>query len=163
MGLAVDLAGEIIEGSNVNNLTVTLAGGNTIYLKGADRPDTMRGVSLKHCVLDEYAFMKPNVWDSILRPALSDKKGSAIFISTPEGRNHFYDVYMGAYTGAWADWKAWTGFRSEPALPSPKSHDHAVAAPEERSVNCAGSPTTGDSGETSKAASRGSSEISKTT
>lgn len=106
--LLFDLAGEIIEGSNVNNLTITLAGGNTIYLKGADRPDTMRGVSLKHCVLDEYAFMKAGVWDTILRPALSDKKGSAIFISTPEGRNHFYDIYMGAYTGAWSGWRAWT-------------------------------------------------------
>ena len=101
-----ELAGEIVEGSNINNLTITLAGGNTIYLKGADRPDTLRGVSLKYLVMDELAFMKQDVWEAILRPALSDLKGKALFIGTPEGRNHFYDMWMGGYSGAWDDWQA---------------------------------------------------------
>lgn len=98
-----DIAGDIIEKSHVNNLEITLAGGNVIYLKGADRPDTLRGVSLKHLVLDEYAFMKPDVFESILRPALADCQGSAIFIGTPEGRNHFYDIFEGS--NDWADWE----------------------------------------------------------
>lgn len=102
-----ELAGEIIVGSNVNNLTIELAGGNTIYLKGADRPDTLRGVSLKYLVLDEYAFMKKDVWEAILRPALSDQMGHALFIGTPEGRNHFYDLYCGA-AAEWDGWSAWT-------------------------------------------------------
>jgi len=101
-----ELAGDIVEASNVNNLTITLAGGNTIYLKGADRPDTLRGVSLKYLVCDEMAFMKADVWEAILRPALSDKKGHALFIGTPEGRNAFYDMYAGAQH--WEDWRAWT-------------------------------------------------------
>jgi predicted phage terminase large subunit-like protein len=100
-----DIAGDIIERSHVNNLEITLAGGNTIFLKGADRPDTLRGVSLKHLVLDEYAFMKPDVWEAILRPALADKKGSMMAIGTPEGRNHFYDLYTGAM-----DWDDWNHF-----------------------------------------------------
>lgn len=99
-----DIAGDIIEKSHVNNLEITLAGGNTIYLKGADRPDTLRGVSLKHLVMDELAFMKPDVWESILRPALADRKGSAIFIGTPEGRNHFYDLFVGGRE--WPDWNS---------------------------------------------------------
>ena len=99
-----DIAGDIIEKSHVNNLEITLAGGNTIYLKGADRPDTLRGVSLKHLVMDELAFMKPDVWESILRPALADRKGSAIFIGTPEGRNHFYDLFVGGRN--WPDWSS---------------------------------------------------------
>ncbi len=103
-----ELAGEIIESSNINNLEIVLAGGNKINLKGADRPDTLRGVSLKHLVLDEYAYMKPDVWEAILRPALSDRKGSAIFISTPDGRNHMYDMYISAMSGQWSTWKAWT-------------------------------------------------------
>ena len=102
-----EMAGEIIVGSNVNNLTIELAGGNTIYLKGADRPDTLRGVSLKYLVLDEYAFMKKDVWEAILRPALSDQLGHALFIGTPEGRNHFYDLYCGA-AAEWDNWNAWT-------------------------------------------------------
>jgi predicted phage terminase large subunit-like protein len=96
-----DIAGEIIERSHVNNLEITLAGGNTIFLKGADRPDTLRGVSLKYLVLDEYAFCKPDVFDNILRPALADKQGDLLAIGTPEGRNHFYDMYQGA-----DDWEA---------------------------------------------------------
>jgi predicted phage terminase large subunit-like protein len=102
-----ELAGDIIVGHNVNNLTITLAGDNTIYLKGADRPDTLRGVSLKYLVMDEYAFMKQDVWDAILRPALSDMQGEALFIGTPEGRNHFYDMYEAGALNK-KGYKSWT-------------------------------------------------------
>ena len=53
----------------------------------------MRGVSLKFLVMDEYADMKPEVFEQILRPALADQKGCAMFIGTPMGRNHFYELY----------------------------------------------------------------------
>jgi len=120
-----ELAGEIIEGANINNMTLTLAGGNTIYLKGADRPDTLRGVSLKYLVMDELAFMKQDVWEAILRPALSDLKGKALFIGTPEGRNHFYDMYMGGYSGSWKDWKAWQFTSRDNPFMDPEEIDHA--------------------------------------
>ena len=100
-----DIANDIIERSHINNLEITLAGGNTIYLKGADRPDSLRGVSLKHIVLDEYAFLMPDVFESILRPALADQKGTMIAIGTPEGRNHFYDMFTGSDS-----WEGWENF-----------------------------------------------------
>jgi predicted phage terminase large subunit-like protein len=56
-------------------------------------------------VLDEAAFIKPDVFNNILRPALSDRMGSCIFIGTPEGRNWFYDLYEGA--GEWEDYERW--------------------------------------------------------
>jgi predicted phage terminase large subunit-like protein len=118
-----DIAGDIIEKSHVNNLEITLAGGNTIYLKGADRPDTLRGVSLKHLVMDELAFMKPDVWESILRPALADRKGSAIFIGTPEGRNHFYDLFIGGRT--WPDWNSFHFTSFDNPLVDPAEIEHA--------------------------------------
>ena len=102
-----DLASPIIKGQNVNNLTITLINGATISLKGADRPDTMRGVSLKFLVMDEYADMKPDVWEVILRPALTDQKGRAVFIGTPQGRNHFYDLYQYAEIGDDDTYRAW--------------------------------------------------------
>ena len=74
-------------------LQIKLINGATISLKGADRPETMRGVSLKFLVMDEYADMKPEVFEQILRPALADQKGCAMFIGTPMGRNHFYELY----------------------------------------------------------------------
>ena len=99
-----DIAGDLISWSNVNNLEMDIAG-NRIHLKGSDRPDSLRGVSLKHLVLDEAAFIKPDVFNNILRPALSDRMGSCIFIGTPEGRNWFYDLYEGA--GEWEDYERW--------------------------------------------------------
>lgn len=105
--LLLDLGSPVIQSSHVNNMQVKLINGATISLKGADRPETMRGVSLKHVVLDEYADFKPEVWEQILRPALADQKGTAIFIGTPMGRNHFYDLYKYAELSEDDDWKAW--------------------------------------------------------
>ena len=118
-----DIAGDIIERSHVNNLEITLAGGNTIFLKGADRPDTLRGVSLKHLVLDEYAFMKPDVWEAILRPALADRKGSMMAIGTPEGRNHFYELFTGA--DEWPDWDNFHYTSFDNPLVDPAEIEHA--------------------------------------
>jgi phage terminase large subunit-like protein len=88
----LELAHPVITGSHVNNMQVKLINGSTISLKGADRPETMRGVALKFLVLDEYADIKPQVFEQILRPALADLKGKTVFIGTPKGRNHFYDM-----------------------------------------------------------------------
>jgi len=89
----MELGHSVIASSHVNNLQIKLVNGATIALKGADRPETMRGVSLRFLVMDEYADMKPEVWEQILRPALADQKGDALFIGTPMGRNHFYELY----------------------------------------------------------------------
>ena len=84
-------------------LTVYLISNSTISLKGADRPDSLRGRGLDLIVLDEYASMRPDVWTKVLRPALSDRRGRALFIGTPKGRNHFYDLFMSAKgKAAWA-------------------------------------------------------------
>lgn len=95
----MELGHPVIAGSHINNLQIKLVNGATISLKGADRPETMRGVSLKFLVLDEYADMKPDVFEQILRPALADQKGCAMFIGTPMGRNHFYELYKYAELG----------------------------------------------------------------
>ncbi len=95
----LEIGHSVIVSSHVNNLQFKLINGSMISLKGADRPETMRGVSLKFLVMDEYADMKPEVWEQILRPALADLKGDALFIGTPMGRNHFYDLYQHGMSG----------------------------------------------------------------
>ena len=97
----------VIATSHVNNLQIKLVNGTTISLKGADRPETMRGVSLKFLVMDEFADMKPEVWEQILRPALADQKGDALFIGTPMGRNHFYDLFQYANISKDPHWEGW--------------------------------------------------------
>jgi phage terminase large subunit-like protein len=94
--LLKDLGKEVIQSTLENQAIMTLINGRKIEIKGADRPDSLRGVGLSYVVLDEYAFMKPDVWEKILRPTLSKVEGSALFIGTPEGKNHFYHLYMQA-------------------------------------------------------------------
>lgn len=61
--------GGVIESTIENTAVMTLVNGRRISIKGADRPDSLRGVGLSYVVLDEYAFMKPDVWSMIIRPA----------------------------------------------------------------------------------------------
>ena len=84
---------EYIAKTNETALTLSLLNGSTISLKGAEKPDNLRGRSLDFVVLDEFADMRPQAWYEVLRPSLSDRVGSAVFIGTPKGRNHFYDLY----------------------------------------------------------------------
>ena len=91
-----ELGDGLIAAAHENTAVLTLVNGRKIYLKGSDRPDSLRGVGLAYVVLDEYASMKPNVWEQIIRPTLADVRGGALFIGTPAGKNHFYDVYQDA-------------------------------------------------------------------
>tara|TARA_R110002111_G_scaffold60020_1_gene100531 strand:+ start:416 stop:1666 length:1251 start_codon:yes stop_codon:yes gene_type:complete len=92
-----DLGKDLIAQAYENTAVLTLINGRKIYLKGSDRPETLRGVGLSYVVLDEYASMKPQVWEQIIRPTLADVKGGALFIGTPAGKNHFFDLYKDAF------------------------------------------------------------------
>ena len=103
----MDLGRDVIQSSHVNNMDITLINGAKIYVRGSDRPDTLRGVSLTFLVLDEVADIKSETWEKVLRASLSDKKGSALFIGTPKGRNWFYDMYNLGKTEEDTEWKSW--------------------------------------------------------
>lgn len=84
---------------------VTFPGGGAVQVKSADNPDSLRGRGLDYVVLDEAAYIPERAWTEALRPALSDRKGGALFISTPSGRNWFYRLYMrGMDGGLWGEW-----------------------------------------------------------
>jgi hypothetical protein len=88
---------------NEGDLSVTIkSNGTVIRIFGADNPDAMRGVRLDGAVIDEVAQIKPTVWEDILQPALSDRKGWALFIGTPQGVNLFSELYFRA--DALNDW-----------------------------------------------------------
>lgn len=90
--LLMKLAQPLIEHINVNEGMITLINGVQIAIKGSDRPDTLLGVGLWYVILDEFASMKAEVWERVLRPTLTDVRGRALFIGTPAGRNHFYEL-----------------------------------------------------------------------
>lgn len=105
-GVLKEMAKDIIEKTHENDLSITLINGRTIEIKGSDRPDTLRGASLAYVVMDEYATMKPEVWDMIIGPALADTRGDALFIGTPDGKNHFYDLWVEAGKEESDEWEA---------------------------------------------------------
>jgi len=79
---------------NEAELTITLKNGSRICLRGADNPDSLRGVGIDFLVMDECADIPEHAWTSTLRPTLSDTQGHAMFIGTPKGMNWFYDLYQ---------------------------------------------------------------------
>ena len=105
--LLLDLGRDVIQSSHVNNLDITLINGARIYVRGADRPDTLRGVSLTYAVLDEVADIKPEAWEQVIRASLSDKKGRGLFIGSPKGRNWFHDLWKLGQDEQDSDWKSW--------------------------------------------------------
>lgn len=82
--------------SEVDSLVRFTHNGAVVRIYGADNPDSMRGVRLDGCVVDEVAQIKPAVWEEILRPALSDRAGWAWFIGTPKGVNLFSELFFAA-------------------------------------------------------------------
>src|SRR5580692_2936254 len=88
---------------NETDLRIELVSGGTICVKGADNYDSLRGDGLDFLVLDEYASIAPEAWTEVLRPALADRQGRALFIGTPQGFNHFHELVERAAT--LPDWK----------------------------------------------------------
>jgi hypothetical protein len=88
---------------NETDLRIELTSGGTICVKGADNYDSLRGDGLDFLVVDEYASIAPEAWTEVLRPALADRLGRALFIGTPQGFNHFHELVESTETRP--DWK----------------------------------------------------------
>jgi len=78
---------------NEVDLSIELVNGSRIELKGGENADNLRGASLSNVVLDEAAYIPHDAWEMVIRPALADQRGSAFFISTPAGYNHFHEMW----------------------------------------------------------------------
>lgn len=97
--------------SNETALEVILVNGTRICLKGADKPDTLRGVGIHYLVLDEFQDIRPEVWNVVLRPTLASTRGEALFVGTPKAYNHLYDLYSKGQkehlraSGEWMSWQ----------------------------------------------------------
>jgi hypothetical protein len=90
-----------------SELTAVLPNGGRFSLYGADNPDSLRGLYFDYVGLDEVAQMSPRVWSEVVRPALADRQGGAVFIGTPMGKlNQFHDLLVYARDGGDPDWRA---------------------------------------------------------
>jgi len=98
-----------IKSKNETDLKIELVNESTIELKGTENAMALRGRSLSGVVLDEAAFMDREVWSEVIRPALADKQGWALFISTPDGTaSWFYDLWCYVPEDESGDWKRWS-------------------------------------------------------
>ncbi len=119
---------DAIQAKNETELSITLKNGSRISLKGADNPDALRGIKLRGLIIDEIASMRnwDWLWKEVLRQTLVDYEAPVIFISTPKGFNHFYELFeQGKKEG---DYKSWhfTSY-DNPYIP----HDEINKAKEE--------------------------------
>lgn len=90
---------------NESELSITLKNNSTISLKGSENPDSLRGPSLSYCVIDEVAEVDPELWYEVVRPALADQEGGALFIGTPKGKGNWsYDLFC--HEQELDDWKS---------------------------------------------------------
>lgn len=97
----------LIKSAHVNNMDIVLTTGRKIHVRSGENKDALRGLKLYFAVIDEAAFVPEEVFTKIIRPALADLKGEAVIISTPEGRNHFYDWFKLGKSGSNPEWKSW--------------------------------------------------------
>lgn len=99
-----------IEKINETTLSIRLINGSKIELKGADKPDSLRGVGINFLVLDEFQDMSEETWTQVLRPTLADTGGHAIFIGTPKAYNQLYALYkqgQDEHKVATNQWQSW--------------------------------------------------------
>ncbi len=89
---------------NESELRINYPNQAQVQILGADNPDRMRGIYSDGSVFDEYGLQPPNIFTEVMRPALSDRKGWALFVGTPNGRNQFQKVAQEAQANATGDW-----------------------------------------------------------
>jgi hypothetical protein len=97
---------ELIAETKEGERYIKLHNGHYIYAKSGDDPDALRGEGLDFVVIDEAAMIKPDVWFEALAPALMDRRGGAMLISTPKGLNHFYDLYQRGESEDYPEWES---------------------------------------------------------
>lgn len=99
----------IVESNNYSSNELKLKTGSTIYFRSAERYDNIRGMTLDYAVIDEAAFIKDDAWAEAIRPTLVVRGKKVLFISTPKGKNWFYDLYQLGISPDYPNYKAYKG------------------------------------------------------
>ena len=120
---------------NESDLTITLVNGSQIMLRSADNPDSIRGIGADHVVIDEAADIPDleTTWQSVIRPILSDRLGSALIIGSPKGRDFFYDLYLHGQSNE--NWHSWQFTTADGGNVTPAELEQARADLDERTYN----------------------------
>lgn len=99
-----------------SELRIEFKNDSVIEFKSADKPDTLRGEGLKRVVIDEAARVKKEVFEEVIRPAISDTRGRVLLLSTPKGKNWFFDMWTRGNDNLQPDYMSW----KKPTADNPK-------------------------------------------
>lgn len=116
---------------NKSELTITFINGSVMYFRSGEREDTLRGYTLDYLVIDEAAYIKDEVWNTVLRPTVLVKGKKVLFISTPKGRNWFYNIAMRGISDEYPQYKTFfaTSFDS-PYITQEELEEAKLSLPE---------------------------------
>jgi hypothetical protein len=90
------------------DLRVGLVNGSVLQFRSAQIPENLRGFGIDFLVVDEAAFLAEELWEEVLRPALSDRQGKALFVGTPKGKNWFFRLFCRGMDEKQAGWQSFT-------------------------------------------------------
>jgi len=103
---------------------IDLVWGSSIFVNGAYKPDSLRGPGIDFLVIDEFSLIRPSAWQKVFRPALSDRNGRVLIIGTPEGLNHFYELYQ--FASQDPDWSVYQFTTAQGGLVDAKELESAA-------------------------------------
>ena len=115
----------IVKSNNYSANEITLKNGSVIYFRSAERYDNIRGMTLDYGIIDEAAFMKEDAWREAIRPVFAVKGKKVLFISTPKGKNWFYDLFQLGKSPDNPRYKSYTGSSYETPFISQEEIDDA--------------------------------------
>jgi PBSX family phage terminase large subunit len=113
----------IIETCNYSDNYIKLKTGSEIYFRSAERYDNIRGYTFDYCIVDEAAYIKEEAWLSAIKPTLAVRGKKILFLSTPKGKNWFYNLYQ--LSNGNSNYKAYNGPTSTNPLVKQSEIDEA--------------------------------------
>ena len=116
---------KFIKTCNYSENYIELKNGSEIYFRSAERYDNIRGYTFDYAILDEAAFMKGEAYYEAIRPTLAVKGKKVLFLSTPKGKNWFYDLYQLGLSDEYTDYKSYKGSSYDTPYISEKEIDDA--------------------------------------
>ena len=125
-------ASGVVKTNNFSDNRIELKNGSEIVFRSAERYDNIRGMTMDYGIIDEAAFMKDDAWKEAIRPVFAVRGKKVLFISTPKGKNWFYDLYQLGKSPDNQRYKSYTGSSYEtPYISEEEIEDARKTLPEQ--------------------------------
>jgi hypothetical protein len=122
----------LVKANNFSDNRIELKNGSEILFRSAERYDNIRGLTMDYGIIDEAAFMKDDAWKEAIRPVFAVRGKKVLFISTPKGKNWFFELYQLGLSPDHSRYKSYTGSSYEtPYISKEEIEDAKRTLPEQ--------------------------------